>query len=446
MKSKLFPFFLLTYLLPTTVFGIEDTLENALEDAMTHIQSSQYLEAYEILAPFETSASNDPRYNYLLGLTALKTGRHSLAVNAFERTLLLQPYNAGAHLDLAISLVKLKNYQKAQETLSKLKNNFVVPKEISKVIRNLENNIYQSLNRSTYKAYSVHLEAGHASNVNSGTDNQLIELDLGSGPVLLPISNNSLSQPDTFLATGVNGTYIKTLNNYRLKFISAIQRKDYTSLNEFDSLNVVFGASFGLSNKENSIESGLFFSNVWLNSNQYQKIASSITSYSYQLNKNSGIGTHIRVALEEYKQSPNNNVSQIEAGAHFNKALSFFDKAFLFQTTAKLSQAKAKNDRAGGNQNRFDLSARFSTNILDNATAKAEIYRIRSRDTEAYNQLLFGNTTRLTDKRGFKLAYERKIQKNSNITIQLDHNRQKSNIGLFESKSTNITLRYQYSF
>lgn len=72
-----------------------------LDQAERLIQAGQSKEAYALLAPLELDWSGDPRFDYLLGLAALDSGRPGEAVFSLERVVAARPDFMGARMELA---------------------------------------------------------------------------------------------------------------------------------------------------------------------------------------------------------------------------------------------------------------------------------------------------------------------------------------------------------
>ena len=73
----------------------------ALERARGLLASGNPKQAYAELAPLQDKLLGQPEFDYLLGVSALDSGRVEEAVIAFERVLALFPNHAGAQMDLA---------------------------------------------------------------------------------------------------------------------------------------------------------------------------------------------------------------------------------------------------------------------------------------------------------------------------------------------------------
>ena len=71
-------------------------------------------EAYEYLLPFEDRYAGNVEFDYVLGISALDSGKSDKATLAFERVLAVNPNFAGARLDMARAYFQLGDADRAK--------------------------------------------------------------------------------------------------------------------------------------------------------------------------------------------------------------------------------------------------------------------------------------------------------------------------------------------
>ena len=71
-------------------------------------------EAYTLLEPFEFEQSGDIKFDYLLGIAALDSGKPDKATIAFERVLAVDPNFAGARIDMGRAYFQLGDFTRAK--------------------------------------------------------------------------------------------------------------------------------------------------------------------------------------------------------------------------------------------------------------------------------------------------------------------------------------------
>lgn len=88
--------------------------EKSITDAEALMKDGKPAEAYALLEPLEFERSGEVRFDYLLGIAALDSGKPDKATLAFERVLAVDPNFAGARLDMARAYYQLGDLPRAQ--------------------------------------------------------------------------------------------------------------------------------------------------------------------------------------------------------------------------------------------------------------------------------------------------------------------------------------------
>lgn len=88
--------------------------EKLLRDADKLLKAGKPAEAYALLEPFESERSGEVRFGYLLGVSALDSGKPDRAVQAFGRVLAAAPDFDGARLDMARAYYQLDDLPRAK--------------------------------------------------------------------------------------------------------------------------------------------------------------------------------------------------------------------------------------------------------------------------------------------------------------------------------------------
>ena len=91
-----------------------DANEKLLADAEALMKAGKPDLAYKLLEPFEFDRSGEVRFDYLIGIAALDSGKPDKATLAFERVLAEDPNYAGARLDMARAYYQLGDIQRAK--------------------------------------------------------------------------------------------------------------------------------------------------------------------------------------------------------------------------------------------------------------------------------------------------------------------------------------------
>src|SRR5574340_132046 len=171
--------------------------EKPLRDAEELIKGGKPADAYALLEPLEFDRSGEVRFDYLLGIAALDSGKPDKATLAFERVLAVDPNFAGARLDMARAYYQLGDMPRAKtEFEAVLKLN--PPEAARATIQNyLDAIAAQEAAKQT--GFTAYLEGtlGNDSNVNNST---------GQSQISVPFFNNAVFT--------LNPTNVRTADDY----------------------------------------------------------------------------------------------------------------------------------------------------------------------------------------------------------------------------------------
>jgi tetratricopeptide (TPR) repeat protein len=176
--------------------------EKRIQEAGALVKAGKPGEAYILLEPMEFERSGEVRFDYLLGISALDSGKADKATIAFERVMAVDPNFAGARLDMARAYYQLGDLPRAKTEFEEvLKQNppEIARATIQKYLAAIDAQMHAKDNHVT-----GYLEAmvGHDTNVNSSTSQALVPVPaLGNVPISL--GSASLKTADDYL--GVNG-------------------------------------------------------------------------------------------------------------------------------------------------------------------------------------------------------------------------------------------------
>src|SRR5512140_876183 len=85
-----------------------------LDQADALMKQGKAAEAYALLEPFEFEQSGNVKFDYLLGIAALDSGKPDKATLAFERVLAVDPNFAGARIDMGRAYFQLGDVARAK--------------------------------------------------------------------------------------------------------------------------------------------------------------------------------------------------------------------------------------------------------------------------------------------------------------------------------------------
>ncbi len=180
-----------------------------LNDAESLMRANRPGEAYELLLPHEFERSGEVHFDYLLGISALDSGKPDKATLAFERVLAVDPNFAGARLDMARAYYQLGDLERAKtEFNTVMRQN---PPEMARATIQKYLNAIRAQEQARKTRVTAYFEEalGHDSNVNGATSQAQIPVP-AFGNLVFTLNPTSLKTADSYgsFAGGAEVTHL----------------------------------------------------------------------------------------------------------------------------------------------------------------------------------------------------------------------------------------------
>lgn len=161
-------------------------------------------EAYSLLEPFEFQQSGNVKFDYLLGIAALDSGKPDKATLAFERVLAVDPNFAGARIDMGRAYFQLGDFTRARtEFETVLAQN--PPAGARATINNYLAAIEKQESAKKTKATGyIEAVAGHDTNVNFATSQSQISVP-ALGNLIFTLNPTGVKKPDDYVGYALGG-------------------------------------------------------------------------------------------------------------------------------------------------------------------------------------------------------------------------------------------------
>src|SRR3989338_2234013 len=214
--------------------------EALLRDAEALIKSGKPGDAYNLLEPLEFEHAGEVRFDYLIGIAALDSGKPDKATLAFERVLAVDPDSAAARLDMARAYYQLRDFPRAEtEFTAALKQN---PSEATRtnIQKYLDAIAAQKDGKRTRFSGYVELGVGRDSNVNNSTDQSQILFFDNTIPTwaTATLDPANVKTSDNYYAAAAGGEIKHSLNAHWGLYAGADLRKHANRTHTpFDSVN-----------------------------------------------------------------------------------------------------------------------------------------------------------------------------------------------------------------
>ncbi|MEO5676803.1 MAG: tetratricopeptide repeat protein [Usitatibacter sp.] len=207
-----------------------------LERARGMLASGNARQAYAELAPLESTLSGQPEFDYLLGVSALDSGRNDEAIVAFERVLAINSSHAGAQMDLARAYYAAGSYDLAEAGFVRLRSANPPPAAQQAINRYLE--AIQARKHQTQAGWTGfgELGLGYDSNITG------VPTDFGSAAqqafnlVGIEPTGNAIKRSAAFMQGGVGAEYSRPLSRgFSLFAGGELKGRAYRGESDFNS-------------------------------------------------------------------------------------------------------------------------------------------------------------------------------------------------------------------
>lgn len=229
---------------------ITEAREKPLRDADALIKNSKPGDAYTLLEPLEFERSGEVRFDYLLGIAALDSGKSDKATLAFERVLAVDPNFAGARLDMARAYYQLGDLPRAKTEFQTVMTQN--PPQAAKVTIQKYLDAIQAQEDAKKMHVTGYFEemVGHDTNINNSTSQAQVAVP-AFGNLVFTLSPSNLKTASNYasLAAGVELNRLLSQNvalyagaDVRQRVNVKIKTYDYLSVDERAGLSFATGA------------------------------------------------------------------------------------------------------------------------------------------------------------------------------------------------------------
>ncbi len=170
---------------------------SVLDDAEALMRAGKPAEAYAVLQRVEFERSGEVRFDYLLGIAALDSGKPDKATLAFERVLAVDPNFAGARLDMARAYYQLGDLARAKTEFETVMNQNPPPQARLTIQKYLDAISAREQAEKTQITGYFEEALGYDSNINAATSQAQIPVP-AFGNLVFTLSPTSLKTADSF--------------------------------------------------------------------------------------------------------------------------------------------------------------------------------------------------------------------------------------------------------
>jgi hypothetical protein len=378
--------------------------------------------------------------------TLMRQGRYAEALLMLERQVLLEPLNAGAWLDFAISHYQLGDFAESQALFDAIEREFSPSPAIRAVIARYRERPKPSLLPTT-KRWSADLAllAGRETNANAGLRLSSLTLTLADTAVLLAIDPRYQAHPSSTtqlvghaegeLPLGESGVSLLGVGEWRDRRtpdtpdFGTRQYQGFVGLR--GPLSAVAAAQWAL---WGGLQHASLGGQGLLDANRLLATLE-VPLAGCQARGGGEIERRrypIQPALDGRYQGLLGSLGCPALGG----------QVFL---TARYGEDRPDGTRAGGDQTRADLAALVQFPLFGRGRLEAGLNRSLQWDRQAYSVLL-GDTPRRIDRSGLTLEYAHPIRPGLEWLLRAESWAQSSNIELFRLRNNSLLAGLRQRF
>lgn len=245
-----------------------EAYEELLQKADQLIKDGKPGAAYALLEPLEFEHAGAERFDYLIGIAALDSGKPDKATLALERVLMVNPASLAARLEMGRAYFQLGDMPRAKtefELVQKLS-----PSEEGRNIsqKYLDEIALHESGKQTYSSAYIEATAGHDSNVNNSTSQALVFVDaIASNTTLDPVN---IKTADQYAGVSAGGKITHKPNTSLELFAGADMRKrNYSVQKSFDALGLDAHAGMAFSMKAERLQLSVLGGQYYLGGAHY---------------------------------------------------------------------------------------------------------------------------------------------------------------------------------
>lgn len=295
--------------------------EKLLRAAAALMKSGKPAEAYALLAPHQSERAGDPDYDYLLGISALDSGKPNEAIFALERVLAVTPNNLQARAEIARAY-----FATGEKTASQHEFEIVQqqnpPKAVIATIQKYLNAIEQGSERTMVTGY-VGVEVGSDSNINSATGSSQVAIPAFGGAIAT-LSASGVKLHDTF-ASGSAGFNVRhRLSPKWTVFGGAnVNRRMNSSQanNVFDTGGIGGNLGVSLTRGDDSYSVALQLQNFDIDNRLYRDATGLTAQWQHNMGGNSQISPYFQYTDLHYPGQDVRDAQRYIAGVAYARAL-----------------------------------------------------------------------------------------------------------------------------
>lgn len=326
-----------------------------LAQAQALMDAGRAADAYALLAPHEDAHAGNVRFDYLLGVAALDSGRSDKATLAFERVLALEPNFAGARLDMARAYYQLGDLSRAKAEFETVKQQN--PPEAGRITieRYLDAIAQREKAKQTVLTAYTEITLGRDSNVNNSTSQSQIGVP-ALGNLVFTLNPSNVKQGDRYslLAAGADIAH-EFSPGYALFGGASGRYRTNTAVDQFDYKSAEGHGGMAISSQSLLFKATLSAERFYLDQAVNRNSAGLSADLRYQLNPVNFANVFGQYSSHRFQTQALqvNDFEQALLGAGWQRL--FDDGRSMLSANLFTGRERAVNGRADGDKDMLGL-------------------------------------------------------------------------------------------
>lgn len=417
-----------------------------LEKADALMKQGKAAEAYALLEPFEFEQSGNIKFDYLLGIAALDSGKPDKATIAFERVLAVDPNFAGARVDMGRAYFALGDFTRARtefETVLTQNPPAAARVTIDNYLAAIEK---QESAKKTKTTGYFEATAGHDTNVNFATSQSQIAVP-ALGNLIFTLNQTGVKAPDDYLGFALGGEVNHQVNPTLGLYAGAdVRSRSNSTQDRFDSTSLDARAGIAMGEGANVFRLGVLGGKFELDGKNNRDTTGVSAEWRHQINpanQLSAFGQYARYRFESAISA--NNFDQTTIGANWLHIINDgkgLVSASLFTGDENAPERADGGKRFSGLRLGGQVQLNEKTELFAGLGAQLSKYQLANAAFSSPTESLTRDDKQYDANLGLNWHYD----KAWTVRPQISHIRNNSNIVIYKFDRTDVSITIRRDF
>ncbi len=284
---------------PVQLSSSTQAYQRLLDSAEVLVKDGKPADAYTMLEPIEFEHAGEARFDYLIGIAALDSGKPDRATLALERALAVNPDFTAARLDIARAYFQLGDLPRARTEFIAILSQDPATTARANIEKYLALIDEQESGKKLHASGYVVTSAGHDSNVNDSTSQSQIFVDYYAANY--PLDPASIQASDNYLAVGTGGELTYELDaNWRVYAGADLRQRVNSTQKNFDTINLNGRYGVMFNTQIDRLRFGLLGGRYALGGSHYSDTAGADAEWSHTFSPSNQLKVFGRYAKYRY--------------------------------------------------------------------------------------------------------------------------------------------------